>query len=196
MTTTQVRETNTNNKYHLHMGIAEQGKMYALSGDHKMALLYYKNAMHLTVQAKDPEIFFRHYLEVALESMEILEYFDEVLAYTDKAIAMYDNNPPKDEIARIDLAHIYQKKGIALMKKAEVTAAKTALKQGIDLMKKEGHSLPLANTLYRWLASGFHLDPKRIIAEQNRNKYFSVRPETVDPKRAIKLPDEQLMPGV
>ena len=196
MTSPQEKTSNQTQAFSLHMGIAEQGKVYALAGDHKMALLYYKNAMHLTVQAKDPELFFRHYLEAALESMEVLGYFDEVLAYAEKAIGMYEKNPPKDEISKLDLAYIYQKKGIALMKKGEKEEAKKAMKKAIDMMKKQKHPATLANTLYRWLSGGLHLDTKRILAEQKRNNYFSIRPETVDPTRAIKIPDEQLMPGV
>ena len=37
----------------LHMGIAEQGKVHALRGDHAVALLYYRHAIHMTVQTHD-----------------------------------------------------------------------------------------------------------------------------------------------
>ena len=37
-------------------GIAEQ-EVYALAGKHALALLYYRHAIHMTVQAGDPEIF-------------------------------------------------------------------------------------------------------------------------------------------
>lgn len=177
----------------LHMGIAEQGKLYAIEGNHKLALLYYRNAMSRSVEAKDPEVFFRHYLEAALESMEKLGYNEEVLAYCDKAIQMYEENPPANEVSRIDLAYIHQKRGITLMKLSQKEEAKKALKMAIDLMKKENQKLPLAITFLRWLASGLHLDTRRLQAEQDRNNYYHIRKENVDPKRAIKLPDENLL---
>ena len=52
--------------------------------------------------------------------------------------------------------------------------------------------MPLLQTLLRWLKSGLHVDANRVLAEQRRNHYFSVRSDTVDAGRAIQLPDEQL----
>ena len=58
-------QTNDSDKFQeglkLHMGIAEQGKVYAVEGDHKLTLLYYRAAMNMSMQAKDPELFFRVY---------------------------------------------------------------------------------------------------------------------------------------
>jgi tetratricopeptide (TPR) repeat protein len=36
------------NKYKLHLGIAEKGKMYAVEGNHKEALRHYKEAIKMT----------------------------------------------------------------------------------------------------------------------------------------------------
>lgn len=178
----------------IHMGIAEQGKLYALEGNHKLAMVYYREAMNKCMQAGDPELFFRVYLEAALESLEWLGMYEEVVAYCDRALALYEQTPPPDEMARLDLIYIHQKKGINLMKKGQKEEAQAVLKTAIDMMKKEGHPLPLASAFLRWLASGFHLDEKRMIAEQQKNQYFSVRKDTVNPERAIKLPDGMIGP--
>src|SRR5215212_4391682 len=95
----------------LHMGIAEQGKVHALLGQHALALVYYRHAIHMAVQVQDPEIFFRHYLECVMESLEQMGSYTEVLAYCAKAIDFYTQNPPPNPLAQRDLAHIYERQG-------------------------------------------------------------------------------------
>src|SRR5258706_7551483 len=70
----------------LHMGIAEQGKIYALAGDHIRALNYYRVAMRLTVEAGDPEIFFRHYLECGIASVGHLRSIDQETGYCEQTV--------------------------------------------------------------------------------------------------------------
>lgn len=177
----------------IHLGIAEQGKVYALAGDHKLALLYLRHAMHLTVQAGDPELFFRVYLEAALESMERLGYFEEVLSYTDKAIDLYADQSLDHVVACKDLASIHQKRGVILLKQKKNKEAAPAFQKAIDLMAEKGQNMPLSETLLRWAKGGLFIDERRILQEQERQHYFSVRTENVDPKRAIKLPNENML---
>jgi tetratricopeptide (TPR) repeat protein len=175
----------------LHMGIAEQGKLYALAGDHARALHYYRMAIQLTVQAGDPEIFFRHYLECVMESLEQTSALAEVLAYCDKAIALYDERPPANPLATADLASIHQRRGAVLLKMGEPAEARAALRSALAVTSEIGRALALAQTLLRWLDAGYHIDPARVLAEQRRTEYFSVRRETVDAQRAVLLNDER-----
>lgn len=176
----------------LHMGIAEQGKVYALAGKHPLALMYYRHAIHMTVQAQDPEIFFRHYLECVMESLEQMGAYGEVLAYCDKAIEFYARNPPANPLAQRDLAHIYERLGAVLLKNGEKEKAAQAFEQAAHVLQGSGQALPMAQTLLRWIKGGLHVDANRVLAEQRRTHYFSVRSDTVDANRAIRLPDEQL----
>jgi tetratricopeptide (TPR) repeat protein len=176
----------------LHMGIAEQGKVHALLGQHALALVYYRHAIHMAVQVQDPEIFFRHYLECVMESLEQMGSYAEVLAYCAKAIEFYAQNPPPNPLAQRDLAHIYERQGVVLLKSGEKDEAIKAFEQGSTVLEGSGQTLPLIQTLLRWLKAGLHVDPNRVLAEQRRNHYFSVRSDTVDASRAIQLPDEQL----
>jgi hypothetical protein len=50
----------------------------------------------------------------------------------------------------------------------------------------------MVQTLLRWTKGGLHVDAGRVLAEQRRTHYFSVRSDTVDAGRAIRLPDDQL----
>ena len=173
-----------------HMGVAEQGKIYAVQGNHKLALMYYQSAIAMTVQAGDPELFFRLYLESALESMEHLGLYEEVLDYCNRALQLYEDNPPPNEFARIDFAHIHQRKGIILYKLQRKEEAVDYLKKAIALIQAEKGKFPLAEKMLRWIQGGYHVDEKRIIDEQKRDHYFSVTKEALRPERAIKLPGE------
>ncbi len=181
----------------LHMGIAEQGKVYALEGNHRHALLYYREAMQMAIQAGDPEVFFRHYLECTIESLEQTGTFGEVLAYCDKAIELYTENPPPNPMAELDLAHIYQKKGVVLLKMGVEEEALTCFREVMTRARKLGpltrKTLPLSQSLLRWLETGLHVDVARVIAEQKQHGYFSVRKDTVNPKLAVKLPHEETL---
>jgi len=174
----------------LHLGIAEQGKVYAVEGHHKMALLYYQTAISMTVGAGDPELFFRTYLESALESMEHLGMYDEVLDYCNRALELYEETPPPNEFARFDFAHIHQKKGIVLFKMGRNEEAKTYLQKAISLIRAEKGKFPLSDKMLRWIQMGYHLDEQRILKEQYQLNYFSVNKANVQPALAVRLPNE------
>ncbi len=181
------------NQAGLHMGVAMRGKMYALGGNHARALQYYRIAIRISVEAKDPELFFRHYLDCVMESLELTGALDDVLAYCDRAIALYAEKPPPNVLARMDLASIHQRKGVVLMKKKENKAARAELKAALDEARKANKPMPLAANVMRWLDSGFAVDIPRLVAEQKRTGYFNVRRENVDPGHAIELSDADLM---
>lgn len=170
---------------HMHVGLTEQGKLHALAGDHRAALAHYREAMAMAVRAGEPEVFFRHNLECALESLELMGAYDEVLAYCDKALALYRERPPSHDVAVRDLAHVHQRRGVVLLKRGDREAARLALAEAARL---QPGGMPLAATLLRWIAGNLHLDAARILAEQHRHKFFSVRRDTVAPERAIPLP--------
>ena len=176
----------------LHMGVAEQGKLHAVDGDHATALLYYRRAMHMTMQDGDEEWFFRHYLDCMIESLELTGSFPEVMEYCDKAIALYGDNDPDDPLSVRDLAHLHQRRGIILTKMGELDAAKLALTEAMRLVRSQRQSLPLADRVLRWLSSGLQIDQRRLMDEQIRTIYFTVRHDNVDPERAVKLPPEML----
>lgn len=178
----------------LHLGIAEQGKVYALAGRHKLALVYYQTAIAMTVEAGDPELFFRSYLESALESMEQLGMYKEVLDYCDKALALYAQTPPPNEFARFDYAHIHQRKGVILYKMGKSTEAQTWLKKAIELIRTEQRKFPLAEKILPWIQRGYHLDIDRLTREQQKLHYFSVTKEQLRPEIAVKLPNEPRIP--
>jgi tetratricopeptide (TPR) repeat protein len=178
----------------LHVGLAEQGKVHALSGDHRAALAHYREAMAQAVRAGEPEVFFRHYMECALESLELMGALDEVLAWCDRAVEHYRSSPPQHPVAARDLAHVHQRRGLVLLKLGRRDEARAALTESCQLQPR---SMPLAELIKRWIDTGLHCDAARVLAEQRRRGYFSVRPDTVDRSRAVPLParlDAPLLP--
>ncbi|MBL9102646.1 MAG: hypothetical protein JNL82_16995 [Myxococcales bacterium] len=169
----------------LHVGLTEQGKLHALAGEHKAALAHYREAMAIAVRTGEPEVFFRHNLECSLESLELMGATDEVLAYCDRALALYRERPPAHDVAVRDLAHVHQRRGVVLLKRGDREAARAALAESVRL---QPGAMPLAATLLRWVSGGLHLDAARVLAEQHRHRFFSVRRDTVAPERAIPLP--------
>lgn len=175
----------------LHLGIAEQGKLLALDGQHTLALAYYREAMRRAVDEKAPDVFFRHYMECALETLEHMGAFEDLLAYCDKAIAHYAEQP-ESEIALFDLATIHQRRGLVLLKAGRAEEARQALDLALETARATDRSLPLAATVSRWLAGQLAVSPERIFQEQKRREYFTVRADNVEPRRAVKLPGEML----
>jgi len=176
----------------LHLGVAEKGKSHAVDGEHVLALTYYREAMRMAVHAKEPEIYFRHYLECTLESLELMRSYGEVLEYCDRALAHYEEHPPEHPLARRDLASIHERRGAVLIKSGETAAAREALRRAVDLARQDGGTLPLADKLLGWAARGLRVEAARVTSEQQRHGYFAVRPDTVDRGRAIALPDAML----
>ena len=65
----------------LHYRIAERGKMHALDKNYKEALRHYQEALKLTQNEKDSELFFQHYSQCVMESLEQLGSYDEVISF-------------------------------------------------------------------------------------------------------------------
>ena len=180
----------------MHLGVAEQGKLYALEGNHPRALFYYRWAMQMVVTAGDPEVFFRHYLECVIESLEHMGSLDEVVEYCEKAIDLHRQNAEPDAVSLRDLAHLHQRLGVVRLKGGDRDGAREALRTAIGVLAGSGQRLTLAASLLRWLEMGLHLDPPRIAAELKQARYFSVREDTVDREGAVKLPEAVLPPAL
>jgi len=178
--------------HRFHLGIAEQGKLHALKGEHAPALECYREAIRLAVSSGAPEVFFRHYMECTLESLERMGSYPEVLAYTDRALAHYATITPASEeqraLIRSDLISIHQRRGAVLLKQGQTDEARAALEKALALAREACMPLPLAELLVGWIRRSFHVDAHRILMEQEAKRYFSVRPDTVDKSLAIPLP--------
>jgi tetratricopeptide (TPR) repeat protein len=178
-----------------HLAIAEQGKVYALAGQHALALAYYREAIRLTVQSGEPEIVFRHYLECVLESLEKMGAYRDVLDYCEKAVGLL-KAAPETAYTSLERAHVYQRQGAVQLKAGDRESAAASLRTAVESAASHCFSLALASTLLGWIERGLQIDPRRVLAEQERLGYFNVRQDTVDRSRAITLPNEHLILGI
>jgi hypothetical protein len=162
-----------------HLSLAERGKRAALRGDHASALRDYREAMRLAVSSSAPEVFFRHYLEATMESLELMGAFDSVVEYCRLAIEHYRLRPPEHAVAWLDLASVHQRCAAVLLKQGQVALARAELKLALGAAARASAPLPLAQRLQHWLDRGHTITPTRLIAEQRRCGYFSIRQDTV-----------------
>lgn len=167
-----------------HLQEAQAGHRAALRHDHVTALRHYREAMRIAVESRAPEIFFRHYLEASLESLELLEAYDNVLAYCEKAIQFYADNPPKNDIHWHDLASIHQRRAISLLKSDRRSDALQAFQEALRIADRIPAPLPLARLVLGWLDRGLFVTRERLLTEQRRLRYFSVSADWVEVQAA------------
>ncbi|MCC5835664.1 MAG: hypothetical protein JJU20_13095 [Opitutales bacterium] len=185
-------ETETEIEHRIHLRIAEQGKLHALQGDFARAMGCYRIAMRLTVEAEDPEAFFRHYLECLVEALEQDGSLDAVLKYCDEVEALQKRSGLSNELMRYDWAVLQQRRGVVHLKLGNREAAETALAEACRVAGELDAELPLADTLLRWCRARLHIDTRRLQEEQQSHGYFSVRAETVRPDIATTLSDSEI----
>ena len=173
----------------MHLGIAERGKQMALAGKHSDALRHYREAMRHATDTGAPEIFLRHYTQIALESLERMGAFDEVLKTCARAREHYAEHPPGDDVSRKDRASFLEREGVILLRQDRRAAAGVVFAEAIAAAKPL--RAPLAETLAGWVRSNLHITRERLDRELTRQKYWSVRADSVRAELAISLPDTQ-----
>ncbi|EHR69519.1 hypothetical protein BurJ1DRAFT_0637 [Burkholderiales bacterium JOSHI_001] len=172
----------------LYVGLGEQGKAHALAGRHAEALRHYREAMRQAQADGAPEVFMRHYTQCALESLERMGAYDEVLATCDNAARHYSAHPPADDIARKDQASFLERAGVVLLRRQRLDDARSKLQEAVQAAGPL--PMPLAGTLLGWLRSQLHLSAARLDAELARQRYWSVRADTVRREWAVALPPQ------
>lgn len=179
-------ETNTPN---LHLQIAENGKVLALKGNHSEALRHYKEAMRMCQQVINSEIFLQHYSLCAMESLELMQAYTEVITFCDKSIDFLNDKKAErsDEILHKYLAALWERKGIQYVYLDDKEEALHALEQA----QKEAGKIPmnLSKDLLNWLKRGYTITPKQVRDLQNKHQYFTVRKENVNEQIAVQLPE-------
>ncbi|MEH6565904.1 MAG: tetratricopeptide repeat protein [Halopseudomonas sp.] len=180
----------TENSLRLHLGIAEQGKLLALKGRHQDALQHYREALRLAVSSGAPEVFFRHYTQCVMESLELSGELDSVLRYCDEAEQHYQRLASPLPLVSRDRAENLQRRGCVLLRQGRLDAAMASLEQALQLAAQQ--PLPLARELTGWSKRGLTVGVRQLGDAQHRHQYFIVRKALVDPARAIPLPPERL----
>ena len=173
------------NRYALHLGIAEKGKMNAVEGNHKEALRHYKEAIKMTQGQEMGEMFFQHYMQCALESLELMGAYDDVLNYCEKLMELLNTKENSELISKYK-AETWQRMAIQHLHKDD---PETALEYLIKATKETGKGkLKIADTLSNWINRKYKITKKQILDLQSENNYFIVNKNNLKPEIAIELP--------
>lgn len=176
-------------KMNLHYCIAEQGKLYALKGNHKEALRYFKEALRMCQGEPGADIFFQHYSLCAMESLELMQHYNEVIDFCDKCLDFLVTKTEMEELPVFQKlkASLLERKGIQYLHLNDKQEAVVSFKQALQIMDKK--HLPLSNELLNWVLRGYSISSRQIFDLQNRHHYFTVRKDNVDEKIAMELPE-------
>ena len=174
-----------NQSHAIHLSIAEAGKLLALKGKHRDALQHYREALRLAVSSRAPEIFFRHYTQCVLESLELTGDYKEIIEFCTNADSHYAALDLHSSLHRRDHGSMLERLGLAYLKNEDVEQGQAALEKAREVAG-DG-VLPITDEVLGWLKRGFRVDTTRILSSQRKHKYFVVRQGQVDPKRAKPL---------
>jgi tetratricopeptide (TPR) repeat protein len=172
----------------LHYSIAEKGKMLALEGNHKEALRHYKEALRMCQALPTADLFFQHYSLCAMESLELMGSYHEVIDFCDKCLEFLESKETLKNTPMFEkyVASILERKGVQFLLLEEKPEAITAFKA---VQARVGKTMmPLTNDLLNWAMRGYAINAGQIRDLQKKHKYFTVRKENVNEKIAIELP--------
>jgi tetratricopeptide (TPR) repeat protein len=175
-----------NPNYTLHLGIAERGKMFALETNYTEALRYYREAIKMTQGQEGAELFFQHYTQCVMETLELSKAYDQVIAYCEKFIDFLENKEENSVLIDKHYATILEKMGVQYLLKEEKATALPLFKAAQDRLGKGKQ--PLTDELINWIQRGYTISAKQISDLQKRHHYFIVQKETLKPDLAIDLP--------
>ncbi|WP_431005862.1 hypothetical protein [Tenacibaculum sp. TC6] len=170
----------------LHYRIAERGKMHALDKNYTEALRHYKEALKLTQKQQDSELFFQHYSQCVMESLELSGAHDQVISFCENYRSFLEEKQ-QDVLVRKHKAFVSERQAIQHILKGEQEEAKTLL---LEVQKDLGKGKqPITDELLNWLLRGYQVNANQLKRLQQKHNYFIVRKESVNPKIAMDLPE-------
>lgn len=171
----------------LHMGIAESGKLCAIAGDHNEALRHYREALRLAHSIQAPDVFFRHYIQCVLESLECTGAYGEVIEFCENALRHLEQIEKPLALHLRDRAATLERLAVNLIKAGRLEEARPVLDRAVA--EAERGDLPLARAVLDWMRRGMTPLPRRIEQLQAKHGYFTVTQDQVEPARAVPLPN-------
>jgi tetratricopeptide (TPR) repeat protein len=175
----------TGNKYMLHLRIAEKGKMYCLEGNYRQALRHFKEAIRMTQHQPGGDVFFQHYTQCVMETLELSGANDEVISYCEKFLDFLEEKEEQTAMARAYRNVILEKMAIQYVIKNEKEEALDLLKQ----INTKEVNLPVAKELLNWVSRGYTVSPKQLKDLLKKHLYYIIRSEKINPAIAMELPE-------
>lgn len=172
--------------FNMHLSVAEAGKLFALKNNHSEALRHYREAIRICVSTKAPEIFFRHYTQCVLESLEMTKGYAEIIQFCRDADTHYETQDSPLDIHKKDRGSISERLGMCLIKSGALEEGKEALLRAVELCG--AGVLPVSEKVLEWMTRGYDISEARILSLQKSNKYFVVRKGEVNKAISRVLP--------
>ena len=130
-------------------------------------------------------MFFRHYTQCVLESLELTGAYDEIIRFCIDADIHYASLGLTGSLHRRDHGSVLERLGLVQLKNDNLDAGRASLEKARDIAGDV--VLPITEEVLGWLKRGFRVDTNRILGSQRKHKYFVVRSGQVDRKRAQPL---------
>lgn len=178
----------------MHIRIAEQGKVFCLEGNHTEALRYYRESMRLLgLQGEGNDVFFQHYSQCIMESLEKSGGHEEVINYCDKFLeTLAQKDLENDSMLQSIAGFILQRKAIQYIYLESNEEASMLLEEAISM--QSGDDKALSTQLLGWLHRGYTITHRQLQDTLNRSSYYIVRADRVNKNIAITLP-QTIKPG-
>lgn len=169
----------------IHLGIAEQGKLYALKNNHPEALRHYREALKMVSDHKAHELFAQHYLQCTMESLELSGAHDEVITYCHRVLEVMGPDKPASPFMMRHMAATLERLAVQHLYKEEKEEAREYLMRIKDIAGTGVQ--PLADQLLNWVQRGYTIRPAQIKDAQKKHHYFIVQHGKVKSEIAIDL---------
>ncbi|MDA3904799.1 MAG: tetratricopeptide repeat protein [Bacteroidales bacterium] len=172
----------------IHYGVAENGKLLATQGNHKEALMHYREALRMCQNQPGADIFFQHYSLCAMESLELMGAYTEVIEFCNKCINFLDSKTglKNNQVFLKFKASLYERKGIQYMYLQQNNNAIECFKEAQSSIEKK--YLPLCVDLMNWLMRGYSISNKQINDLQKKHSYFTVRKDNINKQITVEIP--------
>lgn len=174
----------------MHYRIVENGKILSLEGNHKEALRHYKEGIRMCTQENAPEIFFQHYTQCVMESLELSGAYDEVIGYCEKTRELLKDKLEVSDFIKKNYAVTLEREAIQYLHKGEKQLAVELFKEVQSVVGKGAQ--PLTDELLNWTLRGYAVSKKQIENVQRKRKYFTVRKDNINREIAMELPKSVL----
>jgi tetratricopeptide (TPR) repeat protein len=176
---------NEQTQYSVHLGISEKGKLYCLQGNYRQALRHFREAIRMVQNQPGSDIFFQHYSQCVTEALELSGAHQAVIDYCEKFIDFLDEKDEQTPMLVACRNLMLEKMAIQYLMLGDSDMAKETLQQ----VQPSPITLPVAPQLQQWLARGYAIQPRQIKALLQKNQYYIIRPDKVNPAIAMELPE-------
>lgn len=171
----------------MHFRIVEQGKIYSLEGNYGEALRHYREGIRMCQEEVGADFFFQHYSQCAMEALELSGAHEEVISFCEKTRDFLADKIENSDYAKKYYAQLLEREAIQFLLMEEPKEAISLLKEAHQLVGMKTH--PISDQLLNWAQRGYTINAKQINELQEKNNYFIVRRENVNPKIAVQLPE-------